>query len=151
MTTSRTRFLPAVVLAAALVATGCAATDGAPRPSGWLVPEQTLTIVSEDWNGWDPDHRPTPETTTLAVDVGARATVDGLGEQVTFEVVSVSDGEVEVTSDRELAPKNETGGIGLRDLVDEFDVVTGEDTMLASPTMDGGSFYTLTLEATAGE
>lgn len=144
--TAPLRHVAAAVLAvlAALALTACGAADG--TDGSGSDPTRVVTIVGQDWNGWDPDHELTPETTILPVEVGASVTVDGLGEQVTFEVVGIDDAEVTVSSDRELAPEGEGGGIDLNDLVDEATVTAGEETRLATPTMDAGYSYTLTLD-----
>lgn len=135
----------ALALVAALALTACQAADGAGDGDGDGDGEppvpQTLTIVSSDWNGWDRDHRPTPETATLPVEVGATVSVDGTG----FEVTEVDSGEITVSTDDDLAPEGETGGSNMNDLVDELTVVTGEETRAATPTLDGGYHYVLTL------
>ncbi|MFB9312176.1 hypothetical protein [Nocardioides plantarum] len=144
MTASTTRLLTTVVLAplAALGVVGCRSDDSGTEGPG---PGGTLTIVSSDWNGWDPEHTPTPRTTTLPASVGSSVTVDSIGETLTFEVARVGGGEVAVSSSRELAPEGETGGSNLNDLVDEFTVERGAETVLDTPTLDGGYSYTFTL------
>jgi hypothetical protein len=137
--------LPGAVLLVVLALTGCQDDDGDGAAPGPSAPSYALTIVSTDWNGWNPDHHPTPETTTLPVVVGASATVDSLGGDATFEVVAVDGDRVTVSSDQRLAPEGETGGSNLDDLVDEFTVVPGEETELDTPTLDAGYSYTLTL------
>ncbi|QCW49572.1 hypothetical protein FE634_02575 [Nocardioides dongxiaopingii] len=141
MTTTTRHLLVAVVLGP-LALTGCGDDAGAGAAD---VPAQMLTIEASDWNGWDPEHQATPEVTTLEVEVGATATVESVGEEITFEVTEVGDGEVEVSSDQRLAPSGESGGSNLNDLVEEFTVVTGEETSLATPTLDAGYSYLLTL------
>lgn len=139
MTSSRS--LAAALLLVALASTACGpgddtgATDAPPD-------DLALTVVSSDWNGWDPDHRSTPETTTIDATAGAAATVEG---GVRLEVVAVRDGEVDLELDQDLAPRNEGGGSDMNDLVDEVTVTAGEETGLASPTLDAGFSYTLTL------
>ena len=144
MTPSTTRLLVPLTLAA-LVATGCRSDgDGdGDTPSG---SPRTLVVVSSDWNGWDAEHVATPETTTLPVRVGASAQVESTGETVTFEVVGVDGGRVEVSSDHKLAPQGETGGSNLNDLVHQVTVVPGDETVLRTPTLDAGYSYTLRLE-----
>ncbi|WP_134767780.1 hypothetical protein [Nocardioides sp. 1609] len=144
MRTTTPGLLVAVVLGS-LALTGCADDGGEGRRDGPPVPAQTLTIEASDWNGWDSDHDSTPEITTLPVEVGATATVDSIGDRITFEITEVGDGEVEVSSDQQLAPSGETGGSNLNDLVEEFTVVTGEGTSLATPTLDAGYSYVVTL------
>lgn len=133
--------LPALLLAAAAL-TACG-EDDSPEVAGDPDPGRVLTIVSSDWNGWDPDHRPTPETTTVPARVGATAAVEG----VAFEVTQVMGSRVEVTSDHRLATEGETGGSDLTDLRDVFMVSAGRDTELDTPTLDGGVSYTLTLSS----
>lgn len=146
MTLSARLVLVVPVLAAAVLS-GC---DSGPDDAGGdRTDGRVLTIVSTEWNGWDPDHQPTPETTTVPVHVGATATVEGVGESdpVTFEVTQVMGSRVEVASSHRLAPEGESGGSDLTDLQDLFLVDAGRSTELDTPTLDGGVSYTLTLSS----
>ncbi len=127
----------------AVLLAGCGEETGSTRATDESL---TLTIVSEDWNGWDPEHRPTPETTTLDAVVGERAVVEALGDDDTeLEVTDVRGDEVEITASSAMAPRGDSGGLDLNGTQDTFVVALGQRVEFATPTTDAGISYTLTL------
>lgn len=122
-------------LALALPLGGCGGLDRDQEP----VP---LTITASDWNGWDPDHQSTDETTDVEAIEGRTARVDD-DLEITF--TDVDDDEVEIRTSDAMSPVKEGGGIDLTTDEMEFTVERGSALELATPTMDAGTTYELVL------
>lgn len=139
---TRRPVLLALTAAAVLLLPACGDGDH----TGGNVPERELTVVSTDWNGWDRDHVPTPETATVTVAVGNEVWVEGLGaEEVRIEITDTDNGAVVVETSQDMAPASADGGLSLNDLEDTFRVWTGEQTSFATPSTDGGITYELSV------
>lgn len=112
-------------------------------------PSAEITLETEDWNGWDPNHEPIVSTETYTVSEG-----DVIAFEPTFggpsnaTVESIDGDLVTLSLDAELVPV-EDGRIMMRDYVSEATVTEGSQTELATPTMDGGMFYTFTVDVTS--
>ena len=111
-----------------------AACDDSTAPA---VTDVDLVVEYSDWNGWEPEHRPRPETESLAGREGATVAIDVLGG-IELEVVDVDDDKVTVEVSEPMAPRNASGGIDLTDLTDTFVVSTDRPATFSTPTMDAG-------------
>lgn len=110
------------------------------------IPPMEITIVSEDWNGWDPEHKTTPHTVTMKAEAGAQAQVDNLGaDKLIVRVITVSADAVEIQLSEPMAPASEAGGVNLSELQDRFEVRSGRTTRFATASMDAGISYEVTL------
>lgn len=116
-------------------AAGCDDTDG----SGETL---TLEVTVAAWNGWDPDDKPTPETSTVEVSEGSSFEVEAL-DAITFEVTSIDDDQLELGSDADLALRNAHGGIDVNHPVDEFTLDRAGTLELSTPTLDAGIDITI--------
>jgi hypothetical protein len=146
----RPRLLVPVLTAALLVLPACGDDDGggADIRQGRPAEPLTLTVVATDWNGWDPEHVATPETTSVDVELGAELEVRGAGsDPVVLTVSEVRDDAVEVTASEALATSDD-GGLDLNDPVDDFEVGLDAPTELATATLDAGVGYVVTLAPT---
>lgn len=131
-----------LVLLTAIGLTGCA------RAAGTAVGQQlpmTLTIVSEDWNGWDENHEGTPVTQTLRVAPEASVELQYLLDPMTLTVTEVSGTAVEFRTSEQMAPAGDSGGVNLNDLQSSFTVSTEKPVEFSTASMDGGISYTVTL------
>lgn len=130
MTTNR---IPTAATTLALLlsagVTGCSSSEDPPTAH--------LAIVSSD----------SPDTVTIDATEGATETLQGAMDiTVEVEVVSVEDDEVELSTSESLAPAGETGGMNLNELRSEFTATAGEELQFSTPTTDGGTTWTTTLE-----
>lgn len=136
--TIRRRTIALVTAAACLPAvTGCSLLE----PDSGPVP---VTITSSSWNGWDRNHKPTPEVTTVDATQGTTVPFTGL---VDFEMTftDVDEDSVDLTTSEPMAPRGESGGLNLLDTETEFTVERGETLRFSTPTMDGGMHYEVVL------
>lgn len=139
---------PAVLSAVALLSGVQALTAGPPvGPGGTPDAPFEVVVVSSDWNGWDPDHVPTPETTTFPAAEGTEARVEGIGDRIRVEVVEVDADGVVLALDSPLSPRGDGGGLDLTDLRDVVEVGPDEPVELGTPTLDGGVTYVVSLVA----
>lgn len=136
----RTRPVCATLIPIALLMAACG-DDAAPSAD--------ITLETRDWNGWDPDHEATVSVETYTVSEGDVITIEPrFGGPSTATVESINGDSVTLRLDAELVPV-EDGGIMMRDYVSEATVTEGSQTELATPTMDGGMFYTFTVDVTS--
>lgn len=135
-------------VAALLVLLTVIGLSGCARAGGTAVGQQlpmTLTIVSEDWNGWDENHQSTPITKTLRVAPDASLDLEYLGDSMTLTVSRVSGTSVEFRTSEQMAPAGDSGGINLNDLQSSFTVRTETPVEFSTASLDGGISYTVTL------
>jgi hypothetical protein len=104
-----------------------------------------VAVVSSDWNGWEPDHVPTPETTTFPAVEGTEARIEGLGEDVHVLVTEVGADGVVLELDSPLSPRSEGGGLDLDDPQDVVEVGLEKPVELGTPTLDAGVTYVVSL------
>ena len=126
----------ATALAIAVVASGVAACAGE-EPAA---PEAHLEITTSN----------SSDVVTVDAAEGAGTTLESpyLGDgSMEVEVESVDGDEVEISTSEQLSPEGETGGINLIDLQSDFTVTKGDELRIATPTMDGGERWTITVEA----
>ena len=128
----------AVLGIGALTACGSSSDDG-PALSG------ELTVVATTWNGWDPDFRPTPATSTIPTREGETATFQCLGDTIELRVSEVGDESVTLHLSQELAPQTESGGSNHNQLTDEFEIEVDESVSFSTPTLDAGCNYAVEL------
>lgn len=123
----------ALLLAGLLTLTACAG-GGKTRPDQPL----WISITSEDWNGWDPDHVGTTERVEVSAVPGNEVMVTSL-PPFTLRVETAGDGVVTFTTSEGLAERTASGGYAMDDGVTEFRLSTGEPVIeAASTTMDAG-------------
>ncbi len=125
----------ATALAVAVVASGVAAC-GTEEPAA---PKAHLEITSSS----------SPDVVTVDATEGAEVTLESsyLSDgSMDVEVESVDGDEVEISTGERLAPEGDTGGINLNDLQSRFTATKGGELQIATPTMDGGSQWTITVE-----
>lgn len=121
-------------LVVALTAIGIGACGDEEEPP---TAETHLSIASSD----------SPGTVTLDATEGQETTVSSPVEGDVDVVVEEVDGdEIEFSTSERMAPEGETGGINLMDPQTRFTVTKGEPTTFSTPTTDGGTTWTVTLE-----
>ncbi|MFT0849107.1 hypothetical protein VR010_15325 [Actinomycetaceae bacterium L2_0104] len=123
----------------ALLVSGCS-ISGPEKPP----PTMSMTITSQDWNGWDPGSSYEPVTESMQVVVGDSVELPAVGmEGVTFTVTAVTDHSATISLSKPLLPE----GVSFNDDVSSFDVELGSPLKLSTPTMDAGTNYTVTLSS----
>lgn len=126
----------ATALAIALVASGIAACGSEGEPAAT---EAHLEITSSD----------SSDVVTVDAAEGAEATLESTyaGDgTVDVEVETVDGEEVGFRTSERMAPEGETGGINLNDLETRFTATKGDEVTFSTPTMDGGTTWTATVE-----
>lgn len=106
---------------------------------------QEIKVVSANWNGWDPKHRPRPVTTVIPAKVGASGPAQKFSDSVTITVTKVTPSEVEIKVSEPMAPQGDGGGISHSTAQTVFTLTPGRSTAFATRTLDAGVTYTLTL------
>ena len=96
-----------------------------------------LEVTVQDWTGWSRE-QPAPETRTVTVAEGEDLTVDAVGGEVTITVLAVSDDEVRVETDTDLAADGDYD-----DLDRTFALDRPGSVEMRTPTLDGGTTITL--------
>lgn len=129
-----------LVLASLVVALTACGVGPSPTPPG-----RTLTIVHTLWNGWDQNYTPKPKTTTMPATVGAETTIEDGFDVVTIRVAKADATSVTVTLSEGMAARSAGGGIALGDIRTEYTVTAGQITSFATPTLDQGVTFDLTL------
>lgn len=126
----------ATALAVTVVAGGVAACGSEDEPAA---PEAHLQIIASD----------SSEVVTVDATEGSEATLDTPYADdggVDIEVGAVDGDEVELTTGEDMTPVGENGGINLRDLASRFTVTKGDELEMSTPTMDGSTRFTVTVE-----
>ena len=131
------RFIAGLSVVLALLVSGCS-VSGPEKPPATM----SLTITSQDWNGWDPGSSYEPVTESMQVVAGESVELPGLGtEGITFTVTAVTDHSATIS----LSDSLWTEDSSFDDHVSSFNVELGNPVKLSTPTMDAGTNYTVTL------
>lgn len=87
------------------------------------------------------------EPVKLFAKEGEETTIqDRYVDDLTISVTTVSGESAEITTSQPMAPAGKTGGKNLNDLQTRFTVAKHEPVTFSTPTMDGGTKYTVTYE-----
>lgn len=136
--TRRLRALAALSLLPLLAA--CSGTSSPSIPGH----EMQLEVVSQMWNGWDPDYQADPQTTIIDAVVGESAEVPGLSGDMTIEITDVDNDSVTFRTSENMAPIDSNGAMDFDSLTSTFDLQLDETVTFGTPTMDGGMNYDVT-------
>lgn len=85
------------------------------------------------------------KTTSLAAAEGESAELSTAGEELTLTIDEVTSGEVQISTDRDMAPAADNGRRDLSNLQTSFTVTTGSPVTVSTPSLDGYAEYEISL------
>ena len=116
----------------ALALSGCGGDPGAGEDA-----TMHLVITASD----------SPDVVRVDATEGTSTTIaNSLVGDFDVEVESVDGDAVEFSTSEDMAPEGKTGGINLNDTRRDFAVAKGDEVKFSTPTTDGGTTWTATLE-----
>lgn len=102
----------------------------------------TLTIVTSDWNGWDPNYVPKPVQTVVEITPGMTIDLDTWDLELTIK--SISKDKVTVEFNQAMVPDGTGDYMNAKKT---FDLDPGSTAKFDTPTMDAGAIIELTLSS----
>lgn len=136
------------LLALPLLGAGALALSGCSTITGLLpVGSATLTIVSAGWTGWSIE-QPDPVTRIFVVAEGDEVADPGGSTRMVFTVVEISRAGLRLRSTESLAPlRPDAFDVDWNTpSVTAFDIPVGEELRMGTPSLDGGTNYTFSVE-----
>lgn len=132
---------------AGLCCVGCSGTGAAPAgiSSNAEAEKFVLTVTTNSWSGWGGGSVSTPVEQTYEVTRGEHYVVEEGPFGLAFTVIDIGNDSITIEADEEMSSTSENGGINLNDTQKKFTVKTDSKCRLATPTMDAGASYTLSL------
>lgn len=103
-----------------------------------------LSVSHSSWSGWTGTVSEV-ESQSYEVKQGEHYIVSEGGLGLAFTIVQVGNDRITIETDESMAPVNENGTINLGGHRNKFEIVIGKPCELATPTMDAGTNYTLSL------
>lgn len=105
-----------------------------------------LAAEATEWSGWGGGGSDQLGSRSYDVELGKRYRLpNGWLGGPAFTITDVGEESVTIETDGEMAPQNANGAINLLDTQSEFVVTTDSPCQFATPSMDAGTSYTLTL------
>lgn len=151
------RAIPASVLCMtmALCCVGCgsihisfkgdSAGTSTARATGEETGKLVLTVTDSSWSGWNGGSVSKPKGQTFEVKQGEHYVVSEGSLGLAFTITEVGNDSITIETDEKMSPRNPNGTINLGHPRQQFTVTLGDKCEFATPTMDGGTNYTLSL------
>lgn len=104
-----------------------------------------ILSVSTAFHGDGSQSDASPKTTRITATEGESAELSAGGEDLTVTIDEVASGEVQISTDRDMAPAADNGRRDLSSLGTSFTVTTGDPVTISTPSLDGYAAYEFTL------